>query len=742
MERVPVLKIGDILLVSIQIDMEDQTAVAAPGGPGRADRRHRLPRRDHRHHRAGHRRLVRRPDALHHRLDLQGARRRDGGRRACARRSPSPWSSWACRSTASAPRSTSSGAWSCSRRPRGDELGYGDARRRPGRPRRRRPRHDRGRRPGPPQAQAIGSDEDVVRVRQLVRTVAVAAKLSLVDQTKLVTAASELARNTLIYGGGGTRRGDHRRQRPAARASGSSSPTQGPGIADLDLALTDGYTTGGGLGPRPERRPPAGRRVRHRDRRRRRAPGSRSPSGPGERRRCGRPDAGIWFRVESRQRRQRRPAGGGTPRRAARLRRAPRRRPGHRRRRADQQPGQARRRGRPAAAPGRAAPTQAGVELVAIDSGPGMADLTVSARRRPLHRRHPRHRPGRDRPAGQLVRRLLRARSGHRPGRAGLAGRAGAAPAWAGGADPADHRRAGQRRRVRGPRRRRAAPGAGLRRPGARAAGRRRRRGGASPRSATAPAGPPAAVVEHLHRAMSHTRGAALAVAELDPAAGVLRYAGLGNIAGTVARRATAAGGGWCRCPASPATSGRRSASTTTRSPAGATAGDAQRRGGRPLAVRPTIPGWPTGPPLVVAATLLRDAGSGGTTPASWSRESWHDRAAGERRCCGWRCGSSRTSSWSASGAARSPRRSAWSTRTRSGSPPRSARSPGDCCGWPAARTSPSPSTRTPTAGSGLRVDLAPVRTAARRPVRAAVRRGGATGGHAGASATARGIRS
>jgi serine/threonine-protein kinase RsbT len=50
----------------------------------------------------------------------------------------------------------------------------------------------------------VGSDQDVVRVRQLVRTVAVAVKLSLVDQTKVVTAASELARNTLVYGGGGT----------------------------------------------------------------------------------------------------------------------------------------------------------------------------------------------------------------------------------------------------------------------------------------------------------------------------------------------------------------------------------------------------------------------------------------------------------------------------------------------------------------------------------------------------------
>ncbi|MEV1328399.1 ATP-binding protein [Micromonospora costi] len=100
---------------------------------------------------------------------------------------------------------------------------------------------------GHPQAQAIRSDEDVVRVRQLVRTVAVAAKLSLVDQTKLVTAASELARNTLVYGGGGTvevTTVDNGRRRGVRIVFADS----GPGIADLDLALTDGYTTGGGLG--------------------------------------------------------------------------------------------------------------------------------------------------------------------------------------------------------------------------------------------------------------------------------------------------------------------------------------------------------------------------------------------------------------------------------------------------------------------------------------------------------------
>ena len=93
----------------------------------------------------------------------------------------------------------------------------------------------------------VASDQDVVRVRQLVRTVAVAVKLSLVEQTKLVTAASELARNTLVYGGGGTVEVGRVEN---GRRSGIriSFVDQGPGIADLDLALTDGYTTGNGLG--------------------------------------------------------------------------------------------------------------------------------------------------------------------------------------------------------------------------------------------------------------------------------------------------------------------------------------------------------------------------------------------------------------------------------------------------------------------------------------------------------------
>jgi len=93
----------------------------------------------------------------------------------------------------------------------------------------------------------IRKSEDVVIVRQHVRTMAVEAGLKLVDQTKIITAASELARNTVIYGGGGTLLLE-------TVSSGSRKGVRltfedhGPGIADLELAMKDGYTTGGGLG--------------------------------------------------------------------------------------------------------------------------------------------------------------------------------------------------------------------------------------------------------------------------------------------------------------------------------------------------------------------------------------------------------------------------------------------------------------------------------------------------------------
>jgi serine/threonine-protein kinase RsbT len=93
----------------------------------------------------------------------------------------------------------------------------------------------------------IAADDDIVRVRQRVRDAAVGLGFSLVDQTKLVTAASELARNTLIYGLGGTLRLETvaNERRVGLRLIFED---QGPGIADTALALTDGYTTGNGLG--------------------------------------------------------------------------------------------------------------------------------------------------------------------------------------------------------------------------------------------------------------------------------------------------------------------------------------------------------------------------------------------------------------------------------------------------------------------------------------------------------------
>jgi serine/threonine-protein kinase RsbT len=94
----------------------------------------------------------------------------------------------------------------------------------------------------------IQSGDDVVRVRQRVRVVAADSGLSLVDQTKLVTAASELARNALVYGGGGTARIEVVTSAVGRAGVQVGFSDDGPGIADVDLALTDGWTTGGGLG--------------------------------------------------------------------------------------------------------------------------------------------------------------------------------------------------------------------------------------------------------------------------------------------------------------------------------------------------------------------------------------------------------------------------------------------------------------------------------------------------------------
>jgi serine/threonine-protein kinase RsbT len=94
---------------------------------------------------------------------------------------------------------------------------------------------------------AVRTSEDIVRMRQAVREQAIALGFSLVDQTKLVTAASELGRNILNYGGGG--------EMQIARLTEGARiglklifVDRGPGIPDVELALKDGYTTGGGMG--------------------------------------------------------------------------------------------------------------------------------------------------------------------------------------------------------------------------------------------------------------------------------------------------------------------------------------------------------------------------------------------------------------------------------------------------------------------------------------------------------------
>jgi serine/threonine-protein kinase RsbT len=93
----------------------------------------------------------------------------------------------------------------------------------------------------------VRASDDVVRVRQEVRARAVSLSFSLVGQTKIVTAASELARNTLNYGGGGEVHIETLRNGTACGLR-LTFEDRGPGIANIEEALSDGFTTGNGLG--------------------------------------------------------------------------------------------------------------------------------------------------------------------------------------------------------------------------------------------------------------------------------------------------------------------------------------------------------------------------------------------------------------------------------------------------------------------------------------------------------------
>lgn len=96
-------------------------------------------------------------------------------------------------------------------------------------------------------SQEVRTEQDVVLARQLIRKLAVGCGLRLVDQTKVVTAVSELARNTVVYGGGGGMDWELLEDgiRKGLRMRFSD---QGPGIPDMSLALTDGWTSGSGMG--------------------------------------------------------------------------------------------------------------------------------------------------------------------------------------------------------------------------------------------------------------------------------------------------------------------------------------------------------------------------------------------------------------------------------------------------------------------------------------------------------------
>ena len=91
------------------------------------------------------------------------------------------------------------------------------------------------------------TEQNIVASRQVVRQLCQELKLSLVDQTKMITAASELSRNTLVHGGGGRMRWEFV-ERNGKRGLRLHFEDEGPGIADVGLALTDGWTSGTGMG--------------------------------------------------------------------------------------------------------------------------------------------------------------------------------------------------------------------------------------------------------------------------------------------------------------------------------------------------------------------------------------------------------------------------------------------------------------------------------------------------------------
>ena len=473
---------------------------------------------------------------------------------------------------------------------------------------------------------------------------------SLVDQTKMVTAASELARNTLEHGGGGTARlellADGGRARPAADLRGP-----GPGIADIELALTDGYTSRQRPGARPRRRPAAGERVRASTPRRARAPGSRSPGGS---------DAGA--RSQPALPVQRRRARSATARRAAvtLAERAGRStRPSGARWRwwsPSSPPTWCGTRGGGELLVAPLARRAGGLEIVAIDRGPGMADVGRSAAGRLLDRRHATARAwarcGGSRTGARSSRPRARAPRSS-PGSGSRDGRAG--------------RGAGGRRRVAWPSRARrtvATPGAGRRRP----------TGGSCCVADGLGHGPDAAgAAAEAVRDSSGTRGSRpptswpprtrpcatpaaprSAIAEVRPAAGSSTFTGVGNIGGDVLSGERAAQPR-CRTPASWATSAGRSRTFSYPWPErigdGAALGRAADAAGPSTATRRCAPARPRAArrralPGLRPRTRRRDRRRGPRGGPPHDHPDPHDRASAP----------STTSCWRASARGRSPR--------------------------------------------------------------------------------------
>ncbi|HET9123170.1 MAG TPA: anti-sigma regulatory factor [Acidiferrobacteraceae bacterium] len=99
----------------------------------------------------------------------------------------------------------------------------------------------------PAERLALLDETDIVRVRQAVRSHAAKVGLKPIDQTKMMTAASELARNTVVYGGGGSASIEHLEAGGVAGLR-VTFEDQGPGIPDIERAMRDGYTSGRGMG--------------------------------------------------------------------------------------------------------------------------------------------------------------------------------------------------------------------------------------------------------------------------------------------------------------------------------------------------------------------------------------------------------------------------------------------------------------------------------------------------------------